>query len=1222
MNLKRILSSALVVVMMFSAVALLIPVKSQAAHYAVVNEEEYKSSDEIRAIVQSYRKATFTSIDEMFEYDKKEGYLDYVTNAAYSIYVNRYTGVMYYRDELTGKMLTSNSYNFNGADIKSASPWASQISVTYSKVTDTTIEETLHSSEWAAERGQIKVSKIENGLRVNYAVGTTASRCLLPVWIEAHEFENDILRPIFTYLYEKMIENLGEKYALNYFEGTRKRYYAPDKKKPNNKVFFDLDDKYYIEADVYADRYLHDTSLRNFWADMGEMLSAYEATKGNKTIKSPEAVEIQNLQNEIEILFTAYQTYNPSHPKFKPGDNTPQKVLDGYSLYVIQKPTYDQMADKAKTVKKYCPDYTFEKMYEDEEFCDYEHKFESNPIFRCALEYTFNSDNSLSVRLPSNSIVFDETEYILKSITPLKYFGAAKFSNDGYIFIPDGSGSIVEFEDFRQSNVTMSAGVSFYGNDYCYSQITGAHQQPMTMPVYGIVSDTYKPVSTEYDPNPKDYKPDFGYFAILEEGSSMATINTLYETTLYREGTVYTSFTPYPSDIFDLSDTVSVGESKFYTKVSESKYSGSYVTRYVMLLEDKASYIGMAEYYRNYLEENGTLAALTGLNSDLPLYLEALGSLEVIEKILTFPINVSKAITTFDDIITMYNELGRAQARLLEKAAEYDALADAETNLDVAKSYRQTAENYRRLSNEVVNIDNVNFKLTGFANGGLASTYPTKLRWERVLGGKRGFKNLLEVAAQNTDSDSTFGIYPDFDFQYITNTSLFDGVGKRNTVSRMVDNRYASKQAYSNITGEYDTIYSMIVSADALDRLYNKFIKKYSKYDATGISVSTLGSDLNSNFDAKNPVSRDDAQGYVTDLLDRISNESNYNVMLSQGNIYSVKYADHILNVCTDSSYYRYSSYSIPFVGMILHGYVNYAGAPLNYSGSPDYDLLRSLESGASLYYIVGYRNTDIMKDDDEFNKYYSVSYDSWFDDIVEKYSILNKEIGGLREYKITAHEVLIGERVIDDNEREANLKALMQEFVDRLDSALHSKIDALLAEIRDPNGDGDFSDNDPNKRIRVQYTDDHVDILLAIAANMFELKDQETLPDTFRADIKRVFDKYKDEYKISGNTDGIVFVDVIEDAAADNNWLKAFNYESKYQYVTGSTARDDNEYDRTDYTVDNDLIVMVTYEHADGRKTSFIINYNLYSVEVTLEDGDITRTIPKYGFVRIDHTN
>ena len=1199
MNLKRILSSALVVIMMFSAVSLLIPVKSNAAHYSSVSEV-VKTDDEVKAIVQEYRKAKFSSAEEMFQYDMANGYLDYVTNISYSIYVNRYTGVLYYRDELTGEMLTSNSYNFNNADQKASSAWASQVSVTYSKVSDTTFEETLHSSEWAAEKNQIEVSKIENGLRVSYAIGTTASRCLLPVWIEAHEFENDILRPLLDYLYARMVENIGEEYSIDYFNGQKKT----GSKSTGNVVV--SDEYYYNEEDVYADRFLHDTSLGEYFDDFDKIVDAYSRyaaiNKFDSKDYGPKVQELKKIKSEIKVLFTSYNTYNPSHPRFTPTMDTPDKVLEGYAMYTVKNPTYDQMANKAKTLKKYCPNYNFEMMYEDEEFCGYEHKYESNPVFRCSLEYTFNDDNSLSVRLPSNSIVFDETEYILKSITPLKYFGAGNFLGEGYIFLPDGSGSVIQFEDFRDSNVSMTSPLSFYGKDYCYSDISGAHSQPLTMPVYGVV--TNKDASGN--------RVDRGYFAILEEGSSMATINVSYNTSAYREGTVFTAFTPYPADKFDLSDTLSVGESNFYTKVSESKYSGSYVTRYVMLLGDEASYVGMAAYYRNYLEENGTIAALTNVSDDLPLYLEALGSIEVIEKILTFPVNVSKAITTFEDLVTIYEELGRAKDRLLEKAAEYADLANAEDdNLELKEYYENMSAQYRNLANsdEIVNIDNINFKLTGFTNGGLASTYPTRVKWERVLGGKKGFKKLLEVADKYTDEDSNFGVYPEFDFQYISNTAIFDGVGKLNTVSRMVDNRYASKQAYSNITGEFDSVFAMIVSADVLDGLYDKFIKRYSKYDAKGISVSTLGSDLNSNFDEDNPVSRDDAQGYVTALLDRIANESNYSVMLSQGNIYSVKYADHILDVCTDSSYYRYSSYAVPFVGMVLHGYVNYAGNPLNYSGSPDYDLLRAIENGASLYYIIGYRNTDVMKDDEEFNKYYSVSYENWFDDIVKKYSLLNGLIGDLQDYKIVSHEVLIGERVIDENEQIANLKALMNEFVDEFRAKLDSEINKKLVELRQ---EGDNYD----KRVGVTA---NIDSLVSIARDMFGISEDEDLNDeskelleNFIGKLNAVLAEYQAEYRVAD-------AEYAGEGVDPNVNVDNISYDSKYQYVTKSTARDE-DYDYTDYTVDNDLIVMVTYENKDGKRVSFILNYNLYNVEVNLGDGSEPYTVDKYGFKRINH--
>ena len=1195
-NLKRILSSALVVIMLFSAVALVAPIEADAAHYNAAVSETKLSDDEVKAIVLSYRKGeqNFSSAEEMFQYDKEMGYLDYVTNVSYSIYVNRYTGVMYYRDELTGQMLTSNSYSFTESeekpDEKSTSPWASQVSVTYSKITDTTSEAVLHSSEWAAERNQIQVTQIENGLRVNYAIGTAANRCLLPVWIEAHSFEEEILKPLFDALYNMMAEKLGEKYALDYFGGNRKEY-------SSRTGVNDLGVPYYDEKDIYSNRYIHEDSLRLFWEeDFPAMIKAYKASKGNPNTTLQEVKEVEALMSEIRILYEAYRPLNPTYKNFKISDDMPAKVSEGVIMYVVKLPTYDQMADKAKTVKKYT-DYNFAKMYEDEEYCGYEHENESNPLFRCSIEYTFNEDNSLSVRLPSNSIVFDETVYILKSITPLKYFGAASFSNDGYIFVPDGSGSVIEFEDFRSSNVTMGAGISFYGTDYCYSKISGAHRQSLTMPVYGVVSEK----------DAKGNPINLGYFAILEEGSSMATINTLHETTLYNDGTVYTSFTPYPSDQFDLSDTISVGTSSFYTKVSESKYSGSYVTRYVMLTGNNASYVGMAAYYRNYLEETGVLTALSSVSDDLPLYLEALGSLEVVEKILTFPVDISKPITTFEDLEAIYKDLGKARDRMLEKAAEYEALAAAEKEDGTLKqTYLATAEEYKALAEKVVNIDNINFKLTGFTNGGLNSTYPTRVRWEKSLGGKKGFENLLKVAAENTDDDSTFGVYPEFDFQYISNTSLFDGVGKRNTVSRMVDNRYASKQLYSNIDGEYKTNFSMIVSADALDRLYDKFIKRYSKYDATGISVSTLGSDLNSNFDEKNPISRDDAQGYVTSLLDRIANESNYDVMLSQGNIYSVKYATHILGVCTDATYYRYSSYAVPFVGMILHGYVNYSGSALNYSGAPDYDLLRSIENGASLYYIIGYRNTDVLKDDEDFNKYYSVSYDNWFDDIVTKYTKINAQIGKLQDYKITFHQVLIGERVIDSAEKVSNLQALMDEFAAQLAEELLRATDNKVAEL---NG---------SKDIGVAID---VDALMACAYEQFGYEvDGSDVPaeyaemfDAFETQLADVLAKFATDYRyqtvadINNVASGVhlVLVDTV-------------SYDSQYNYVTNSTAYDDN-YVKTDYTVDNDLIVMVTYEHDDGRKTSFILNYNLYSVTVTLSETE-SYTIGKYGFVRIDH--
>ena len=1200
MKLNRILSLALVMVMLVTSFAAIIPVKAEAAFTSEINSQRL-SLAEVESIIKDFKAGkngktdpltgladTFDDAYERLEYELEKGYLDKSSNGKFTIYVNRYTGVMYYQNNATGEMLTSNPFDFP-ITAGTNEELFSQIVIKYSTVTDTETNKTMYSSVEAAGRNQITVTRIDGGLRVNYSMGNTATRALVPSSLTAESMENNILRPALETLEEMLKELIKSDEVDSYFS-----------------------EKYYNKEEIDADSLIHFFSLSSYQSYVKSIINGVKGGKYNKNGVNASNAEVKQQIRDIESflgnimdLFMKYTAINPStmtEAELKNYSHIPA-VVEGKSIYINDEAKLANLAKYAKIIKKIAPNYTFDVLEEDETECGYVVEKQTEPVFRLALEYTINDDGTLSVRLPSNSIVFDETKYILKGITPLQYFGSANFERDGYVFVPDGSGAVIEFKDYVKSNVAMS--LNAYGQDYCYSQLTGSiYGQNVTMPVYGVSSQAYQ----------NGELINTGFFAVLEEGASTATINVSYTSSTYFEGSVYTTFQPYPTDRFDLSDTISVGGNQFYSIVAESKYAGSYVTRYVML-SDKAensvgkgtdvrsyvpTYVGMAEFYRNYLIETGVISELENVSYDLPLYIEALGSIEVVEKILTFPVNVSRAITTFDNVIDMYNELSTAKAdakaRLDAKAAEYQALADAEENASRKSEYQKKADDFTALSAKIVDIDNINFKLTGFANGGMYSTYPTKLKWERVLGGKRDFKNLLEVAKSNTGSDSNFGVYPDFDFQYISNTAMFDGVGKHNTASKMVDNRYASKQAYSNISGEFDTIYSLLISPDSLDRLYNKFIKKYSKYNATGISVSTLGSDLNSNFDEENPVSRDDSQRYVCELLDRIANESGYSVMMAKGNIYAAKYADHILEVATDSSYYRYSSYTVPFVGMMLHGYVSYTGTAFNYSGSPDYDFLRAIESGAALYYILGYQNTDLMKDDEELNKYYSVSYENWFDSIVETYAKLNAEIGDIPDYKIVDHKILIGERVIDASEVESNLNALKNEFIGEVDKAINSAIDAAY--------DAMFGvDGEDGRGIKLNVD---IDALVALAHEKFELEADELLGDDFKAALTALVDSYKNEIKIDDTNGYEVAISSVE-------------YESAYRYVTGSYATDGKNYEKTDYTSDLDLIVMVTYKNNEGKTRTFILNYNIYAVEINLPGAEKPIIIEKYGFYRED---
>ena len=103
--------------------------------------------------------------------------------------------------------------------------------------------------------------------------------------------------------------------------------------------------------------------------------------------------------------------------------------------------------------------------------------------------------------------------------------------------------------------------------------------------------------------------------------------------------------------------------------------------------------------------------------------------------------------------------------------------------------------------------------------------------------------------------------------------------------------------------------------------------------------------------------------------------DENYGSVMTDGaNAYAWKYVDYILNMPLTSSRYLESAASVPFMGMVLHGFVQYAGAPLNMEGNTNYALLKAIENGASIYFTLSYRNTDILKEDTIYNKYYSIS--------------------------------------------------------------------------------------------------------------------------------------------------------------------------------------------------------------------------------------------------------
>ncbi len=678
-------------------------------------------------------------------------------------------------------------------------------------------------------------------------------------------------------------------------------------------------------------------------------------------------------------LLSFYKEYNPfdvskSETEVKAIQQA-FPITKKFAVYVCEASiTTKELKELEQIIKTYCPLYTYEEMEQDHSDCDYVANDVAPPNFKMALEYTV-VDGAIEARLPANGIRFDEATYTLKSVTILPYMGAGCSTASGYTFIPDGSGALIHFEDVKDKAYSVAG--KMYGADYAYHTITGKNTETMTMPVYGVVEqvkDEDSGVVTEAK----------GFLAIITEGDSMATLKSDHGGNVHKYNSVFATFEPRSSDSYNLADSISVGANASWTVTSSRKYSGSYRIRFVMLTDDisaamaglsedeyyECSYVGMAKAYRDYLESTGQITRLTAeeTGTDMPLYIETFGSMQTVDRVLSFPVQVDVALTTFDNVQTMYNDLA-------EKG-----------------------------------VTNVNFKLTGYYNGGLECTYLSKLSWEKVAGGTNGFKNLVSYA-----KEKDFGVYPEFDFAYVKKTDWFDGVSEKRDLVKSIDDRYMSKRVYDAAMQSFEKDSALAISASAYSYFYEKFDASYSSYSPESISVSTLGTDLNSDFNEDDPYNREDAKEATTELLSKL--DEKYNVMVTGGNAYTVQYADHIIDIATDSSNFLRAGETVPFVTMVLHGYVNYSGSALNMEGDLTASILRSIENGAALYFTLVYDNTTTLKESAEYNKYYSVSYDIWKDEMVEYYNEVNEALGDLQTSVVSDHKFLAAERSFAEDE-------------------------------------------------------------------------------------------------------------------------------------------------------------------------------------------------------------
>ncbi|EXX86721.1 hypothetical protein BG53_05575 [Paenibacillus darwinianus] len=223
-----------------------------------------------------------------------------------------------------------------------------------------------------------------------------------------------------------------------------------------------------------------------------------------------------------------------------------------------------------------------------------------------AMEVKLEAD-SLVVRLPDQAIV-EKGAGRLSSIQPFPFLGAVrKNERPGYIFIPDGSGALIRFQQNHPQYDQAFEG-RVYGLDMAVESVKDRFtlpEQPIMMPVFGFVHGVKQN----------------GFIGIIEDGKYNARISAYpsgVNTDFYWASPKFMLRYPY-------FQPTSKSMGGFNTYQKERNRDDRQV-RYMFLSGKDADYVGMAKAYRGYLEEQGVLAPKRKSEGDIPLKVEMLGA--------------------------------------------------------------------------------------------------------------------------------------------------------------------------------------------------------------------------------------------------------------------------------------------------------------------------------------------------------------------------------------------------------------------------------------------------------------------------------------------------------------------------------------------------------------------------------------------------------------------
>lgn len=299
-------------------------------------------------------------------------------------------------------------------------------------------------------------------------------------------------------------------------------------------------------------------------------------------------------------------------------------------------------------------------------------------------------DYTLAGDIFSASIAIDEIKeenenYKLVGWSLLPYFNAGGTSDEGFLFVPDGCGAIINFNNGKSAYKTYKQYI--YGRDTAID-VTAAsgHTENAMLPVFGTSA------------------PEGSSLAVISSGESRCAVNAQVSGATESFNSVYCEFIYRDNTMASFNDK---SWNKKEVRVFEDNPPAleKFTVEYI-LMEPDAGYTDMALAFQDYLVECGILKD-SAEDNYYPLYINLFGSVNAVKHVLGFPVNSEIALTKYSDAVD-----------ILETMLENGT-------------------------------DDIILKYNNWIKGGPESSIPVSPGVSTVLGGKAEFSKLCEFIEKN-----------------------------------------------------------------------------------------------------------------------------------------------------------------------------------------------------------------------------------------------------------------------------------------------------------------------------------------------------------------------------------------------------------------------------------------------------------------------------------------